>query len=204
MIPWAFFWNNLRLRPLRTLLTILSVAGAVAAVVSVLQATAATQIQLNSIHTTFDSPVAMEVVAADTSPFSADDIPGLAKQPGVATVIPVFRVFTKVIAGPKDVRCLTTGTDLQKYRAIREFALLSGQMATNPGEVSLEASVAEHLGVQPAHDLPASARPKRIVGVLGKHQVVCAEARADVCDLLRLWIVDRQMAPGIRNREQLR
>ena len=158
MIPWAFFWNNLRLRPLRTLLTILSVAGAVAAVVSVLQATAATQIQLNSIHTTFDSPVAMEVVAADTSPFSADDIPGLAKQPGVATVIPVFRVFTKVIAGPKDVRCLTTGTDLQKYRAIREFALLSGQMATNPGEVSLEASVAEHLGVQPGAEIRIGAR----------------------------------------------
>jgi putative ABC transport system permease protein len=158
LIPWAFFWNNLRLRPLRTLLTILSVAGAVAAVVSVLQATAATQIQLNSIHTTFDSPVAMEVVATDTSPFSPDDIPELAKQPGVAAVIPVFRVFTKVVAGLKDMRCLTTGTDLQQYRAIREFTLLSGQMATNPGEVSLEASVAQHLGVQPGARIRIGAR----------------------------------------------
>lgn len=37
MIPWRFFWNNLRLRPIRTLLTILSIAGGVAAVVAVLQ-----------------------------------------------------------------------------------------------------------------------------------------------------------------------
>ena len=158
MIPWAFFWNNLRLRPLRTLLTILSVAAAVAAVVSVLQATAATQIQLQSIHTTFDSPVAMEVIAADTSPFSPDDIPELAKQPGVAAVIPVFRVFTKAVAGGKDVRCLTTGTDLQQYRTIRDFTLQSGQMATNPGEVSLEASVADHLGVQPGSEIRIGAR----------------------------------------------
>lgn len=158
MIPWAYFWNNLRLRPLRTLLTILSVAGAVAAVVSVLQATAATHIQLHSIDTTFDSTVAMEVIAADTSPFSPGDVPDLSQQPGVAAVIPVFRVFTKVVAGRKDVRCLTTGTDLQKYRAIRDFTLLSGQMATNPGEMSLEASVAEYLGVEPGVEIKLGAR----------------------------------------------
>jgi putative ABC transport system permease protein len=158
LIPWAFFCNNLKLRPLRTMLTILSVAGAVAAVVSVLQATAATQIQLHSIRTTFDSTVAMEVVAADTSPFSPDDFPELAKQPGVAAVVPVFRVFTKVVAGRKDVRCLTTGTDLQQYRAIREFTLLSGRMAENPGEASLEASVADHLEVQPGAEIRIGAR----------------------------------------------
>ncbi len=158
MIPWAYFWNNLRLRPLRTLLTILSVAGAVASVVSVLQATAATQIQLHSIHATFDSPVAMEVVAADTSPFSPGDVPDLLQQAGVAAVIPVFRVFTKVVFDRKDVRCLTTGTDIQQFQTIREYTLLTGQMATNPGEVAVEASVAEHLGVQPGAEIRIGAR----------------------------------------------
>lgn len=158
MIPWAYFWNNLRLRPLRTLLTVLSVAGAVAAVVSILQATAATQIQLHSIHTTFDSRIAMEVVAADTSPFSPDDVPKLSSLPGVSAAIPVFRIFTKVVAGGKEARCLTTGTDLQRFRTIREMTLLTGHMAVNPGEVSLEASIAEHLGVQPGAEIRIGAR----------------------------------------------
>ena len=60
MIPWRFFWNNLRLRPIRTLLTILSIAGGVAAVVAVLQSTAATRGELDSLHQTLASRVAME------------------------------------------------------------------------------------------------------------------------------------------------
>lgn len=171
MIPWAYFLNNLKLRPLRTLLTILSVAGAVAAVVSVLQATAATQIQLQTIHSTFDSPVAMEVVAADTSPFSADDVRDLARQPGIAAIIPVFRIFTKVVIEGKEVRCLTTGTNIEEYRAIRSFSLLAGRMPTHPGEVSLEASVAEHLGVHPGAEIRIGARgfpwllTKKVTGI---------------------------------------
>lgn len=171
MIPWSYLFSNLKQRPLRTILTILSVAGAVAAVVSVLQATAATQIQLQTIHTSFDSPVAMEVVAADTSPFSADDAGDLARQPGIASVIPVFRIFTKVVADGKDARCLTTGTEIEEYRAIRSFSLLAGQMATLPGEVSLEASVAEYLGVAPGADIKIGARgfpwllPMKVTGI---------------------------------------
>ncbi|MFN9719714.1 MAG: FtsX-like permease family protein [Planctomycetota bacterium] len=158
MIPRAFFWNNLRLRPIRTLLTILSVAGAVAAVVSVLQATAATQIQLASIHQTFDSPVAMEVVATDTSPFSADEVADLVEQPGVSGVIPVFRVFTKISSGRKDVRCLTTGTDLNQYQSIRDVTMVAGEMASQTGEISLEQSVADYLGVQPGDEVRMGAK----------------------------------------------
>ncbi len=69
MIPWRFFWNNLRLRPVRTLLTILSIAGGVAAVVAVLQSTAATRSELAALHETMASPVAMEIVASDAAAY---------------------------------------------------------------------------------------------------------------------------------------
>ena len=50
--------------------------------------------------------------------------------------------------------------------------------------------------VQPADDLTAAARPERVVRVLGEHQVVRAEAGADVRQLLRLGIVDGEVAAG--------
>ena len=62
----------------------------------------------------------------------------------------------------------------------------------------------EHLGVQPAHHLSAAARPQRAVGVVGEHQVMRAEARADVRELFRFRIVDSQMTAGGRERKQLR
>ena len=43
----------------------------------------------------------------------------------------------------------------------------------------------EHPGVEPADHLPAAARPQRVVRVLGEHQVMRAEAGADVRELLR-------------------
>jgi hypothetical protein len=98
MIPWRFFWNNLRLRPGRTLLTILSIAGGVAAVVAVLQSTAATRGELDALHQTLASPVAMEIVAADATAFAPEDLPAVGDQPGVAAAIPVFCAFAKLVA----------------------------------------------------------------------------------------------------------
>ncbi|MBM4077042.1 MAG: ABC transporter permease, partial [Planctomycetes bacterium] len=190
MIPQAFLWNNLRLRPIRTLLTILSVAGSVAAVVSVLQATAATQIQLQAIHTTFDSPVSMEVVAADTSAFSLDDVPALAQLPSIEAIIPVFRVFTKVVAGDKDVRCLTMGTDLQQYQTIRDFTLVSGQMPTDTGEVCVEESIANHLGVQSGAEIRIASKRRpwlvamHVTGIFRLSATDSMEERASVITTL--------------------
>ncbi|MCA9050247.1 MAG: ABC transporter permease [Planctomycetaceae bacterium] len=190
MIPRSFFRNNLRLRPIRTLLTIVSVAGSVAAVVSVLQATAATQIQLRSIYTTFDSPVAMRVMAADASAFSPDDVPELARQPGVSAVIPVFRVFTKILAGGKQARCLTMGTDLRQYQAIRDFTMVSGQLPANSGEVSLEASVADHLGVRPGARIRLAAKglfwpaSKKVTGIFSLSAADAVEETAAVVTTL--------------------
>ena len=96
MIPWSFCWNNIRLRPVRTLLTILSIAGGVAAVVAVLQSTAATRGQLDSLHQTLASRVAMEIVAQDAEAFSLDDLPPVAQQPGVQAAMDLFTRFVMV------------------------------------------------------------------------------------------------------------
>ena len=57
----------------------------------------------------------------------------------------------------------------------------------------LVAGLVEHLRVEPADDLAAAARPQRAVRVFGEHQMVRAEARADVRELLRLRVVHLQM-----------
>src|SRR5437879_13086194 len=46
--------------------------------------------------------------------------------------------------------------------------------------------------------------PQRAVGIFGEHQMVRAEAGADVGELLGLGIVHGEVAPRAREREQLR
>ena len=172
MIPWKFSWNNVRQRPLRTLLTVLSIAGGVAAVVAVLQSAAATRGQLDSLHQTLASRVAMEIVADDTSVFSAEDLPNVADHPGVHAAIPVFRVFAKIVAGSDEARCLAIGVNLEQYHEIRDFEFIAGRSCTATGEVCLEASVAERLKVSVGDDVRLGARglpwllPKKVVGIL--------------------------------------
>ena len=62
----------------------------------------------------------------------------------------------------------------------------------------------EHLAVQPADDLTAAARPQRVIRVLGEHQVVRAEAGADVRELPRLRVVHREMPGRAIDRRELR
>ncbi|PYU92305.1 MAG: hypothetical protein DMG25_12300 [Acidobacteria bacterium] len=62
----------------------------------------------------------------------------------------------------------------------------------------------EHLGVQPADHPTATAGPQRVVGILGKLQVVRAETRAHECDLPGFRIVRGKVALAGGNREKLR
>lgn len=172
MIPWRFFWNNLLLRPIRTLLTILSIAGGVAAVVAVLQSTAATHSELAALHQTLASRVAMEIVAADASAFPPEDLPPVAAEPGVESAIPIFRVFSKMVADGGEARGIAIGVDLEQYRAVRDFSFLKGRMCTDKGEVCIEANVAESLGISVGDEVRFGARglpwllPKKVVGIL--------------------------------------
>ena len=172
MIPWKFFWNNLRLRPSRTLLTVLSIAGGVAAVVAVLQSTAATRSELAALHQTLASRVAMEIVASDASAFLVEDLPPVAAEPGVQAAIPIFRVFSKLVADGGDARGIAIGVDLEQYRVVRDFNFVSGRMCAEKGEVCLEANVAESLGVAVGDEVRLGARglpwllPKTVVGIL--------------------------------------
>jgi len=172
MIPWRFCWNNIRLRPTRTLLTILSIAGGVAAVVAVLQSTAVTRSELDSLHQTLASRVAMEIVAADASAFSPADLSAVAEQPGVQIAIPIFRVFAKMVAGREESRGIALGVAPEHYQEIRDFAITSGRIYANPGEVCVETSVAERLGVAPGDTVRLGARglpwlvSKKVVGIL--------------------------------------
>ena len=68
----------------------------------------------------------------------------------------------------------------------------------------LVAGLVEHLGVQPAHDLAAAARPQRAVRVFREHQVVGPETGADVCELLGLRIPHGEVAVGGGDRKQFR
>jgi putative ABC transport system permease protein len=171
LIPRAFFWNNLRLRPVRTMLTVLSVAGAVAAVIAVLQATAATRLQLNALTVQLSSRVAMEIVAKDTTPFFSDDMAELARDPDIEMVIPVFRVYTRVSAGEKQLRCLTLGVDSSQFQTLRDIRIHSGRLPQNPGEVALESRIASHLTVDTGDDVRLGARKfpwlvtKKVTGV---------------------------------------
>lgn len=172
MIPWRFFWNNLRLRPTRTLLTILSIAGGVAAVVAVLQSTAATRSELDALHQTLASRVAMEIVAADASAFPPEDLPPVAGTPGVQAAIPIFRVFSKMVADGGEARGIAIGVDLEQYRVVRDFNFVSGRMCTEKGEVCIEANVAASLDVSVGDEVRLGARglpwllPKKVVGIL--------------------------------------
>ncbi|MFO0978884.1 MAG: FtsX-like permease family protein [Planctomycetaceae bacterium] len=170
MIPRAYFWNTLRLRPIRTCLSLISVAAAVAAVMAVLQSTMATRIQMQALHSTLDSPVDMEIIARDTRPFSPDDVTSVLNREDYSAV-PVFRVFTKVVAGLRQSRCLTVGMNAEDYNRIHRVGLVSGRMPASFGEVCLAASVAEHLRVGPGDQVEIGAKglpwllKKKVVGI---------------------------------------
>ncbi len=170
MIPRAYFWNTLWLRPIRTCLSLISVAGAVAAVMAVLQSTVATRMQMHALHSTLDSPVDMEIIATDTGPFELADVEPLLKSKDYHAA-PVFRVFTKVVAGRRQSRSLTVGMNFDEYRQIQNVTLVSGTMAKSFGEVCLAASVAEHLGVKTGDEVKLGAKglpwllPKKVVGI---------------------------------------
>src|SRR5689334_25406702 len=66
------------------------------------------------------------------------------------------------------------------------------------------AGLVEQLCVQPPDDWPAATRPQGAIRILGEHQVVRAEAGADVSELLRLGIVHRQMSTGAIERKEPR
>ena len=186
MIPWSFCWNNIRLRPVRTLLTILSIAGGVAAVVAVLQSTAATRGQLDSLHQTLASRVAMEIVAQDAEAFSLDDLPPVAQQPGVQAAIPVFRVFAVIVAGRQQVKGIALGVDLEQYHRIREFEIVSGRKCTEPTEVCLEAGLAERLGLSVGEDVRLRVRGqqwmmrRQVVGILKPSGIGAVEETASL------------------------
>ena len=83
------------------------------------------------------------------------------------------------------------------YASRLPLPLVSMMSAVQPCDFTSSLRLLEHLRVQPADHLAAAARPQRVVRVLGEHQVVRAEAGADVRQLLRLRIVDREVAAGI-------
>ncbi|MBL8809901.1 MAG: FtsX-like permease family protein [Planctomycetaceae bacterium] len=186
MIPRAYFWNTLRLRPIRTCLSLISVAGAVAAVMAVLQSTIATRMQMNDLHSTLDSPVNMEIIATDTGPFAQDDIAAVMKSDEYVAV-PIFRVFTKVVAGSRASRCLTVGMNSDDYGRVHDVQIVSGRTATEFGEVCLAASVAEHLRVGPGDEVEIGAKglpwllKKKVVGV---YQVPVTEQVNDSATVL--------------------
>ncbi len=161
MIPWSFCWNNIRLRPLRILLTILSIAGGVASIVAVVQATAATRNQLDSLHQTLSSRVALEVVAADDEVFPLSDVPPLQEIPGIQRVVPTYRVFALVYSGRQHVRAVATGVDLGQYRSLRDFEVTAGRICEGPEEVCLEAGAAERLNVRVGDDVQLRIRARR-------------------------------------------
>lgn len=172
MIPWRFLWNNLWLSPVRSLLTILSIAGGVAAVVAVLQSTAVTRSELANLHQTIESRVAMEIVAEDASPFAPEDLPPVADDSGVEAAIPIFRVFMKMVADDGESRGLAIGVDLNQYRIIRDFEIISGRECTDYNECCIEANVADSLGVSVGDEVRLGARglpwllKKRVAGIL--------------------------------------
>ena len=186
MIPWSFCWNNIRLRPVRTLLTILSIAGGVAAVVAVLQSTAATRTQLDALHQALASRVAMEIVAHDASSFSLSDLPPVADQPGVQAAIPIYRIFAVIVAGRQQVKGIALGVDLEQYRGIRDFEIVSGRRCTEPAEVCLEAGVADRLGLSVGDDVRLRMRGqpwmirRTITGILKPTGIGAIEETASV------------------------
>ncbi len=186
MIPWRFNWNNIRLRPAHTVLTILGIAGGVAAVVAVLQSTAATRSQLDSLHQTLDVGVAMEIVAADAAPFAHGDLAPLSHQPGVDVAVPTFRLFARIAFGSDEVRGIVIGADLAQYRRMRDFSISRGRICTSPGEVCVEASVADRLGIAAGDELRIWVRgvprlvPKRVVGILKPQGIGAAEETAAI------------------------
>ena len=66
----------------------------------------------------------------------------------------------------------------------------------------LVARLIPQLRIQPPDHRTAAARPERPVRVLGKHQVVRAEARGHVLHLLCLGVVHRQVPPRTVEREE--
>ncbi len=186
MIPWRFFWNNLRLRPGRTLLTVLSIAGGVAAVVAVLQSTAVTRSELDSLHQTFASRVAMEIVSADASAFSLDDLPSIGDEAGVEAAVPIFNTFSKVIAEGGEARGITIGVDMEQYRSVRDFEITSGRICREFNDACVEANVADSLGVAVGDEIRLGARGlpwllrKKVVGILKPLGVGAVEETASV------------------------
>ena len=186
MIPWRFFWNNLRLRPSRTLLTILSIAGGVAAIVAVLQSTAATRGELDTLHQTLASPVAMEIVATNAKAFAPEDLRDVSDQPGVAAAIPVFCVFSKLVTDGGEARGISIGVDMEQYRTIREFEMTAGRVCSAVNEACVEANVADSLGITVGDEIRLGARElpwylkKRVVGILKPLGIGAVEETASV------------------------
>ncbi len=186
MIPWSFSWNNLRLSPLRTLLTVLSIAGGVAAVVAVLHAVAATRGQLDSMQKILGERETLEIVADDNSAFSISTLPDFKQFPEAQKSIPIFRVFTKIMLGSKEVRGIALGANLEEYLAGKDFTLVSGTISATANDVCLEEGIADHLQARIGDKIRIGAKglpwmlTKNVTGILRFEKMSAVEETASI------------------------
>jgi putative ABC transport system permease protein len=208
MILWKLSWSNIRRHRIRSLLTVLSIAAGVAAVVAVLQTTATTRGRLRQLQKAVAPRAALEVVAAEGGPFAqrlAEPVPSL---PGVKSAVYSLRQFTAIHANEQHVRGAALGVELQQFRLVRDFEMVAGRGYSQPGELCLEASVADKLGVGPGDSVRVLTRisirpiPHQVTGVLRLRGAGALEETAGVFlplqEVQRLW-----RAPGEVDRVQV-
>jgi putative ABC transport system permease protein len=171
MILWKLSWKSLWSRRSRTLLTVLSIAAGVAAVVAVLQATLSTRARLQQLHETMMARAALEVVAVDGKSFAAPSAHAIQEVPGVKAAVFGLRRFASVRAKQQRAKVEVLGIDFHQYRLVRDVELVAGRAYSKAGEICLEVSIADRLGVGPGDSVRmrtrSSIRPQelRIAGV---------------------------------------
>ena len=85
------------------------------------------------------------------------------------------------------------------YSSRLPLPFVSRMSAVQPCDFSSSPVSSNIFVFEPADDRAAAARPQRVVRVFGEHQVVRAEARVDVRELLRLRVVHRELSPRSRS-----
>jgi len=155
MSTWVLAWSELKHRRGRTLLTLSSVVIAVAAIVAVTSATATTRKSYQQIFAVLAGRTDLEVVARGGGRFRQEVMQDLREVAGVRAIVPVFHRATNLYAHGAKARVLAVGILPEEPESTVGLQLVDGKFPTAPGEVALEANLAESLHLKVGEQLRA-------------------------------------------------
>ena len=196
-----YMYREARRRPGRTLLTLLGIVIGVQALVAIPLSIETTRTAHRGLFEGLTGKAALEVIPRGQGGFD----PGLAAKleavEGVASAVPLVQAPAAILGPAGFVPVVTLGLDIKNDSA-RDYSLVSGSFLTDDGQMLLEESFAQTLGIELGATVP-TADPVRYSRVAGRR--VAGAARGGVRQRWRRGHFDAEgvaKTPRARRRSQ--